>query len=81
MQWERVKGVLGKLDSLSPLSILRRGYSITRKIPTLELLIDAGQLERGDPVEVRLHRGFLVCEVRETTLSEPSSAGKADNAG
>jgi exodeoxyribonuclease VII large subunit len=71
---ERVKGVLGKLDSLSPLSILQRGYSITRKVPTLEILRDAIQVSPGIDVEVRLHRGALLCEVKRTTLN-PSSTG------
>ena len=61
---ERVKGILGKLDSLSPLSILQRGYSITRKVPTLQILREADQVCSGDEVEVQLHRGRLICEVR-----------------
>ncbi|HSB05918.1 MAG TPA: exodeoxyribonuclease VII large subunit [Thermodesulfobacteriota bacterium] len=71
IQQERVKGVLGKLDSLSPLSILQRGYSITRKVPTLEILRDAIQVSPGIDVEVRLHRGVLLCEVKRTTLILP----------
>jgi exodeoxyribonuclease VII large subunit len=63
---ERLKGLMGQLDSLSPLSILQRGYSITRKIPDLEILRDSAQVCRGDQLEVRVHRGSLVCEVRET---------------
>ncbi len=66
---ERVKGILGKLDSLSPLSILQRGYSITRKIPTLEILREADQVCQGDQVEVQLYRGTLICDVR--TKKEP----------
>ena len=66
---ERVKGILGKLDSLSPLSILQRGYSITRRIPTLEILREADQVCQGDQVEVQLYRGTLICDVR--TKKEP----------
>jgi len=60
---ERLKGILRKLDSLSPLGILQRGYSITRKIPTLQILREADQVCQGDQVEVQLHRGILICEV------------------
>jgi exodeoxyribonuclease VII large subunit len=57
---------LGKLDSLSPLSILQRGYSITRKVPTLQILRDAAHVNEGDKVEVKLFQGKLVCGVEKS---------------
>jgi exodeoxyribonuclease VII large subunit len=66
IQREKVRGVLGKLDSLSPLSILQRGYSITRKIPSLQILRDAVHVREGDKVEVRLFRGTLICGIEKT---------------
>jgi exodeoxyribonuclease VII large subunit len=74
MKRERMRGLLGKLDTLSPLSILQRGYSITRKLPALKILRDAEEIRRGDQVEVRLHRGALLCEVEATTLYDPSAS-------
>ena len=62
---QNLKGILGKLDSLSPLSILQRGYSITRKLPSLKILRDAAEVLAGDKVEVKLHRGTLSCRVEE----------------
>lgn len=62
---QNLKGILGKLDSLSPLSILQRGYSITRKLPSLKILRDAAEVLVGDKVEVKLHRGTLSCSVEE----------------
>ncbi len=65
----RVAGTLGKLDSLSPLSILQRGYSITRKVPSLQIVRDAIHVQEGDRVEVRLFRGKLICGVEKADRS------------
>ena len=65
----RVAGTLGKLDSLSPLSILQRGYTITRKVPLLQILRDATDVKEGDRVEVKLFRGKLLCGVEKTDRS------------
>lgn len=63
LERERTRGILGKLGSLSPLAILERGYSITRKFPSMKILRDIAQVKPGDRVEVRLHRGTLFCGV------------------
>jgi exodeoxyribonuclease VII large subunit len=63
---QRVGGILGKLDSLSPLSILRRGYSITRQLPSMQILREAARVKAGDKVEVKLFRGTLLCGVEKT---------------
>ena len=52
-----------RLDALSPLAILSRGYSITFKIPAGTIITDAADADKGDQVRVRLHRGELSCEV------------------
>jgi exodeoxyribonuclease VII large subunit len=63
---QKLRAMMGKLESLSPLSILERGYSITRKLPSLQILRDADQASIGDQVEVKLHRGTLFCDVERT---------------
>jgi exodeoxyribonuclease VII large subunit len=55
----------GKLDSLSPLAILSRGYSICLRLPGHEIVKESAGLVAGAEVEVRLHRGSLWCDVRE----------------
>ena len=69
MQKQKLEGMMGQLDSLSPLSILQRGYSITRKIPSLEILRDSAHAREGDRVEVRLFKGVLVCGVEKSDKS------------
>jgi len=61
----RLEAAAGKLDSLSPLAILSRGYSICLRLPDREIVKDSAGLAAGDEVEVRLHRGRLRCGVRE----------------
>lgn len=54
-----------QLESLSPLNVLSRGYSLTRSLPTRELIRGAEQVAPQDRVEIRLHRGSLVARVEE----------------
>ncbi len=53
----------GRLDALSPLAVLERGYSITSRDGTP--LTAAAAVEPGERVDVRLHEGALVCTVDE----------------
>jgi len=51
----------GRLESMSPLRVLERGYSITTKAG--HVVADAGSVQPGDVVDVRLHQGRLECRV------------------
>ena len=53
------------LDSLSPLSVLERGYSITRLPPSYQIVKDSGMLAKGDRVNVILSKGELFCKVEK----------------
>jgi len=61
-----LESLLTALDGLSPLAILSRGYSITRKLPELSLVKKAQEVDPGMRVQVRLHQGALICRVEET---------------
>ena len=61
---QRLEGWVGKMASLNPLAILQRGYSITRTVPSLEILRSASRVSEGDRVEVKLHEGSLLCDVK-----------------
>jgi len=54
-----------RMTDLNPLSILKRGYSITRKLPEKSVLRDTSGVEEGDQVQVFLAAGELRCQVEE----------------
>ncbi|HEU5394058.1 MAG TPA: exodeoxyribonuclease VII large subunit, partial [Candidatus Methylomirabilis sp.] len=72
--WEGdLRALAGKLESLSPLAILARGYSITRLLPDLRIVKDAAAVRPGEAVSILLDRGSLACRVEETAL--PAEGG------
>ena len=55
----------GRLDALSPLAVLDRGYSIAHKLPEEVIVKDAASLKIGDRLRVRFAKGKSVCKVEE----------------
>ncbi|MBI3767933.1 MAG: exodeoxyribonuclease VII large subunit [Deltaproteobacteria bacterium] len=64
----RVAGAAGSLDDLSPLAVLQRGYSLTRR-PDGTVVRDAGTLAEGDAVELT----FAVGRARARITAPPRS--------
>jgi exodeoxyribonuclease VII large subunit len=60
-----LRTAVGRLDSLSPLAVLGRGYSLTRT-PTGEVVQSPAQVHVGDAIRVLLHRGSLDARVTDT---------------
>ena len=60
----RLHTLAQRLDALSPLATLKRGYSISRKTDG-EVLAAAEQVSVGDRIEVQLAQGHLACRVEE----------------
>ncbi|PYN42143.1 MAG: exodeoxyribonuclease VII large subunit [Candidatus Rokuibacteriota bacterium] len=60
-----LRTAVGRLDSLSPLAVLGRGYSLTRT-PTGEVVHSPAQVQVGDGIRVLLHRGSLDARVTDT---------------
>jgi len=56
----------GRLEALSPLSVLARGYAVCWNDDRSTVVRRASQVAAGDRVRVRLSEGELQCEVRET---------------
>jgi exodeoxyribonuclease VII large subunit len=59
---EKVRVQMAKLDALSPLAVLTRGYSITQSEEG-SVIRDAASAKPGDKLKIRLERGKLNAEV------------------
>lgn len=65
----------GKLDALSPLAVLARGYALV-ETPEGTLVRDAAEVAPGSALHVRLHRGALEVEVRATLGPDHEGEGE-----
>ncbi|MDZ4821036.1 MAG: exodeoxyribonuclease VII large subunit, partial [Planctomycetota bacterium] len=59
----RVQGMSAQLESLSPLGILARGYSLATRLDDNRLITDASTLQPGDRVRTRLAKGEFVSQI------------------
>lgn len=59
----KVDALVQRLTDLNPEDILKRGYSITMKQSTGEVVVDASQVVRGEKLAVRLAQGELAVSV------------------
>ena len=56
---QQLAGFSGRLDALSPLKVLGRGYSIVRLSKSGELLRDSKQVQAGDLLSLQLEKGTV----------------------
>jgi exodeoxyribonuclease VII large subunit len=63
-QRHRFESSVGRLQSLSPLAVLGRGYSLTR-LPSGAVVRRAAETRPGDSIEILLHEGTLGARVEE----------------
>ena len=62
---ENFKLLAEKIEILSPLAILNRGYSVTFKISDRSIIKEAASIKKGDMVETRLSRGSFKSKVHD----------------
>ncbi|NTW07229.1 MAG: hypothetical protein HGA29_05230, partial [Syntrophaceae bacterium] len=65
---EQLHKNLALLNSLSPLNVLERGYSITRSLVNGRIIREAAQLEYGQAVTVKLAKGNFQAKVEKIFL-------------
>jgi exodeoxyribonuclease VII large subunit len=58
-----------RLNDLSPIAILDRGYSITRTIPDAVVVRDPKTVKTGQNLEVMVAKGSLICRVEGKTYN------------
>ena len=62
----RLGSVAGRLEALSPLGILSRGYAVCWTADRSAAIRESTEVGPGQSVVVTLHRGELDCEVKDT---------------
>jgi exodeoxyribonuclease VII large subunit len=71
-----MEALAARLDGLSPLACLARGYAIAA-LPGGEVLTRAERVRPGERVTVRLHEGSLGCRVEDVHGAKASDASDA----
>ncbi len=60
---DELTGVAGRLEALSPLAVLDRGYSITHRLPEERIVKDAASLNLGERLRITFASGKAICRV------------------
>ena len=60
---EKLSGIAGKLESLSPLNVLKRGYAITTRLENSKPLRNIIDLSKGDKIKTNLSKGSIISEI------------------
>jgi exodeoxyribonuclease VII large subunit len=61
----RLGAAIARLESLSPLAVLARGYAVCWNGDRTQIVRDASTLSAGDQVTVTVQHGELACEVKD----------------
>jgi exodeoxyribonuclease VII large subunit len=62
---DRIASLASRLESLSPLAVLSRGYSVTQRSADGRVLLEASEVAAGDEITTRLHHGTLISRVEQ----------------
>ena len=62
-----------RLETLSPIAILERGYSITRTIPDSKVVLNPQMVSVNQDLEVMVAKGTLTCRVKGKSENGPKN--------
>jgi exodeoxyribonuclease VII large subunit len=69
----RLRELSVQLETLSPIAILKRGYSITRTLPDLNLVVDPKTVSIEQDLQVMVAKGTLTCRVKGKSENGPEN--------
>ena len=69
----RLRELSVQLETLSPIAILKRGYSITRTLPDLNLVLDPKTVSIEQDIQVMVAKGTLTCRVKGKSENGPEN--------
>jgi exodeoxyribonuclease VII large subunit len=73
LQQQRLEAIAGRLEGLSPLAVLRRGYSLTRREADAVVVRTADAVQVGERIITHLGQGQLVSRVEEIRREDTNS--------
>ena len=69
----RVRELSARLETLNPIAILERGYSITRTIPDSKVVLNPRMVCINQDLEVMVAKGTLTCRVKGKSENGPKN--------
>ena len=75
----QVKQAAAKLNALSPLATLERGFAIVSHVESATIITDAEALNLGDRVHAKLQSGEFIAEVTDKTVNDKTASRDASN--
>jgi exodeoxyribonuclease VII large subunit len=69
----RVALLCGRLDALSPLRVMGRGYAAVETLPERRVVRMAAEAAPGDALAIRFHDGTIITRVEEVQREEETT--------
>lgn len=73
----RLSGAVGRLEAISPVNTLARGYAVCRLQGANRALLSASEVGPGDGLDVQLYEGRVLCTVDKTIETGVGAGGRA----